>query len=1318
MNARKRRSRAMSFNALFAVFLGTSLPAVAVNPALDLATGPLISAAANIHPNLLLALSVEFPTVGAAYRSDGGSYNRRRDYVGYFNHRMCYAYNGGNRNLTDSGYFYPIREADPQTHECGGGAFSGNFMNWATSSAIDMLRYALTGGDRIIDTARMTVLQRAVLHDSAANNFYAHAIYFPRRIVSGGGDVSPPGQVTPFNTATLHIVSCRNRILFSDRSSGVDGSRAADSQRASAYCTSTYDGLSPPNPDQVDKRLGEYLARVKVCDETEGPARPDLCKRYGNAYKPAGEIQRNADRLRVGAMGYLLDDGPRRYGGVLRAPIKYTGDSRINPESLAREPNERREWDPDTGRFYPNPENPADRDNVSVNSGVINYLNKFGRSGLYKTYDPIGELYYEALRYFQGKTPSYEATAGMTDVMKDGFPVIEGWTDPVIASCQKNAILTIADVNTHWDRYIPGNDRTTYNGGNNAFDSARPADPPVANRTPGLDVKDWTRRVGEMEADAGGLARNPAPNVALRELENRDTGAGGHGTYYMAGLAYWANTNDIRLDKPTRVKTYAIDVDEGGNGLIDGNTRTIKPRDSQLYLAAKYGGFEDRNRDGNPFVTLAADGVHSVPGSEWDDGSGVPANYFLASQPQALLRSIRTVFSRVGNLSGTMSAVAVSSSRISGDGANVFQPGFDAATWSGSLRKFRLALGADGMAVIAATPDWDAGDVLTGSENPARAARPVAADRNIYTFRDDNMSTVAFLWGQLSAAQQASLNLSADGVRDGLGTQRLAYLRGQRDAEVGRPGGMFRRRDRVLGDIVNSNTVYVAAPAPNGIGDGYQEHYAANKERAQAVYVGANDGMLHAFSASDGRELFAYVPNALIGSLSRLTDPDYEHRPYADGQIAVAEARARGRWRTVLAAGMGAGAQGVYALDVTDPARFEAGAGALFEFTDADDPDMGNVVGTPVIAKFRTGIVEGVPRYAYFLVVASGVNNGREDGADRFNADGVPALFLLSLDKAAPARWQLGVNYFKYRVASGVTGLANGLGTPAIVIDSNGAARYAYAGDLQGNLWRFDFSGSAPWSGAMGAGGPIFAAVGPDGTRQPISVQPRVVFAPAGGYVILFGTGRLLENADLLASGFRPQSFYAIHDPATVGARVGGRSDLARRQLRAGNGAYAISGDAFEYGSGGTARKGWFLDFYDSGRTGERLVANPLVSGGTVLFNSMLPSDNPCVAGGGRTYILDALSGLPLGGASTGSLSTVGVPGTPVAFEVEARTSDRNAVGRRTVRRRQVVFNFGTGGVAGMAAPSGDAIQGSVPAGRFSWREIANWQELRAGAGN
>ncbi|HEY4542729.1 MAG TPA: hypothetical protein VIG66_10200, partial [Noviherbaspirillum sp.] len=192
----------------------------AVNPAIAIAQGPLFGGSVNVHPNLLLSLSVEFPTVGVAYRGDGGKYQRLREYIGYFNPAKCYVYQGGNRNLGDEAYFRITRDADAETHECDGESFSGNFMNWAASSAIDMLRYALTGGDRVIDTPSLTVLQRAVLPDS----FYADSTYFPRRTVTEGEGSSKPGKVTPFKVDTLYVVSCRNRILFSDVNSGVAGS--------------------------------------------------------------------------------------------------------------------------------------------------------------------------------------------------------------------------------------------------------------------------------------------------------------------------------------------------------------------------------------------------------------------------------------------------------------------------------------------------------------------------------------------------------------------------------------------------------------------------------------------------------------------------------------------------------------------------------------------------------------------------------------------------------------------------------------------------------------------------------------------------------------------------------------------------------------------------------------------------------------------------------------------------------------------------------------------------------------------------------------
>lgn len=1308
---------ARAFSALLLVVACMPV-ATGASPEVKIASGPLFNGRANVHPNMLLSLSVEFPTVGAAYRGD---YKRTTEYIGYFNPKKCYGYMGSKRNPVnepnDTGsdyYFFIVKDAN-DLHECGDGTFSGNFMNWAASSAIDMLRYALTGGDRVVDSAAKTILQRAVLRDSTTTNFYAHATYFPRRVVTAGGDVSAPKMVTPFDVQTLYVVSCRNRILFSNKSSG-----SVDSKLASGYCTSKWDGGGTPPVAATDKLLGDYLVRIQVCDDKESAERRDLCQKYGSSYKPVGQIQRNADKLRVGAMGYLLDDDVLRYGGVLRAPIKYVGPVKRDSIKFVESENDRLEWNPDSGTFYNNPENPADRNGPS-NSGVINYLNKFGRSGSYKRYDPVSELYYEGIRYFQGKGPTPEAASNMTESMKDGFPVIDKWEDPVIASCQRNYIVSIADVNTHWDRYIPGNTRTTFGASPAAaHDTVRSAEAEVAGKTPALQVMNWTQAVGDMESDASASYTNPAKNASLAGLEAKDTGSAGHGTYYMAGLSYWANTNDIRLDKPVRVKTFTIDVDEGGNGQIDGSPRAIKPRDSQLYLAAKYGGFEARTKANNPFITLSGDG-NEIGGSytEWSNGSdasAVPRNYFLASQPKEMIKAIGKVFATIADGGGTISGVSVSTTRISTDGAYVYQPGFESSRWSGSLKKLKLFLDASGAVNIATKADWDAGDILTGADKIA--AEPAPDERKVYTTTFDNengMSTIEFKWDKLNDAQKTLLNLSpVDHMADGMGADRVNFLRGRRDLEEDKASGIFRVRKRILGDIINGNPVYVGAPSTNVQGGNYQTFYDAGKGRAKAVYVGANDGMLHAFNADDGKELFAYVPNALVPALNRLTSPQYQHRPYADGALSVAEALVSGVWKTVLASGMGGGAQGVFALDVTDPANFGSGSKALFEFTDADDPDMGNVMGAPVIAKFRNGINNGAPEYKYFVIVASGLDNYKDDGEKRFNTDAAGALFLLSLDKSPSDKWIENTNYFKIRVASADPALQNGLSAPALVTGSGGAVRYAYAGDLQGGLWRFDFTGTAGWKEAPPVAKLLFTAKDGEGVRQAITVQPRVVFAPGGGYVVLFGTGKFVEDADVAPGNFATQSFYGVLDTTASAYSVAGRSELSKRSLETSDDGFKISGAVVPYGANGGGSKGWYLDFPGSATTGERIVTNPLVTSGRLFFNSLIPAINPCDAGGGRTYVLDTLNGLPSNGGATGFLSKIGMLSAPVPFETKVEVSDRNAIGRRTATKKFTVVNFGTGTKQG----TGDSAVGEigelkVPTGRFSWREILNWQELR-----
>lgn len=672
-----------------------------------------------------------------------------------------------------------------------------------------------------------------------------------------------------------------------------------------------------------------------------------------------------------------------------------------------------------------------------------------------------------------------------------------------------------------------------------------------------------------------------------------------------------------------------------------------------------------------------------------------------------------------GGFRVAMSGVSLSNSNISTGDGFVYQAGFDVSKWSGSLRKLRLV--RDDVAAIfkqAAVADWDAGEVLTGMNG--QPANPAPDARKLYTAKlnaDRTVTTVQLKWEQLPADQKLLLNTyPPNGKDDGLGEQRLNFLRGVRSMELGQPGGIFRARDRVLGDIINSNPVYVGAPARDIQGADYQKFFDKNNGRTAAVYVGANDGLLHGFSAIDGKELFAYAPNALIQAMTQLSMPGYVHRPYVDGALSVSEARVGSSWKTILTSGMGGGAQGLFALDVTDPSNFGAGLGVVMEFTDKDDADMGNLVGAPVIAKFKMKITHGVPEFGDFIVAAGGLNSYKDDGS--FDAAAPGTLFLLSLDKAPTEKWKLGVNYYKFKTPIQDTSLQNGLASPALVVGSDGAVRFAYAGDLQGNLWRLDFTGSAPWSRAVSSQ-PLFTAMDAGNLRQPITAQPKAVFAPDGGNLLLFGTGKLVEYSDTAQANFKTQSFYGIYDSTKEGDRVSGRSQLAARTLQKitfnGADALAASGPEFSYGASGQNKKGWYFDFLDSDKTGERSVTGAMTAFGSLFFNTLIPGGDPCVAGGGRTYVLDVLTGLPSYGQASGFLSEVGLMSAPLLLETAMpEVGDRNAIGKRRVKRKFTVINFGTGGTKGKASSSQESNnEASVPAGRLSWREILNWQELR-----
>ena len=665
----------------------------------------------------------------------------------------------------------------------------------------------------------------------------------------------------------------------------------------------------------------------------------------------------------------------------------------------------------------------------------------------------------------------------------------------------------------------------------------------------------------------------------------------------------------------------------------------------------------------------------------------------------------------------TISGATTSAASISGNGISLYQAAFNSQTWSGSLKKYRLGFDdVEGAIKIASAAEWDAADILT-------AAKPAPAARHIYTSAltaNQPSLTIPFLWSELSLAQKSLLHASpVTNSDDQLGEKRLDYLRGTRSHELGNVGGIFRARDRVLGAIVHSAPVFVGPPSSSLQGSDYLAFFETNKARRATVYTGAADGMLHAFDALNGEELFAYIPQALFKNLNSLTRPGGVYRPFVDGAITVAEARVGNQWKTILASGMGGGAQGVFALDVTRPEQFEKGLGALWEFTDTDDADIGNLVGAPLIARFKTKVVKGIPSYRDFVVVAGGLNSYRDDGAGKFNLQAPGALFLLALDKAKSEPWKIGSNYFKFITPISDKELANGLLAPAMTLADDGAVSYIYSGDLQGNLWRFDFNGSAPWSNALGTPTkPLFIAMDEQRNRQAITQKVQVVYAPYGGYLLLFGTGKFMEAADMDGARFKTQSFYGILD--ALDGKTVMRSQLSERKLMPSNSstsALEISGSEVKYGLPTNGDKGWYFDFLDTNKTGERSISSAYLSDGSLFFNTLIPNANPCQKHGGRSYVLNALTGLPAYANLTAYLASTSISSTPIVMAVVPDQAARDATGKRRIKKKLEVLDPVASDNSGEKVITPKSVtETTTISGRLSWREIVNWVELRTSA--
>lgn len=1358
------------------VLIGGSM-AGSTRTLLDLRTGPIINS--SDVSNLALVLSVEFPTTKMAY-PHGTAYSSSKKYRGYYSSNSCYGYAG----TSADGYFVPTGPATSSgtLYLCNQGGsngtgWSGNFLNYANTSSIDIMRLALTGGDRYVDehglAIHRTILQRAILPSDTSGgrntNFYAGGSSDAGNwsVVSLSAGTLTAG-LTPFGTSTnVYVKACDDKIFFGNTNTG---QCLTPGNNANLAVTSV---ITPSTPTATIV-TGTFKARVLVCDDTEGPIRSDLCKQYATddalpainqvAYKPVGEIQKNAEKVRVASFGYLIDSADwgtggegSRYGGVLRAPMKFAGPTQKSSAGIVSA-NPEKEWDETTGVLALKPINSSNEAGYTV-TGVVNYVNRFGRLtrsdgvgiDVYKRRDPVGELYYEAIRYFQGQQPTSAAVSSTTTTLLAGYPIYSNWTDPMQTSCQRNYAMLIGDNNTSKDAYIPG---STISGQTRSADSLT-----VSGSTVSLDAKVWTDIVSSFETN-GSATYTDSQGVVGRPANGNGTGATGvqsgspfnglststfsdSASYLYAGVAYWANTQKIRPDKPlARVRTFVIDVDEGGNGSL--------ARSRGLYLAGKYGGFADVGADGsyakgegNPFKTYV-NGTLTASSGEWlsADGSASPSGYFLASDPDRLFLAIRQIFAQASKPSGNLAGGSLSVSRLSKakqTGA-FYQSQLDSSDWSGTVVRTAITYNTVTLALeSSATPVWDAASILTGSTTGTTtvAPFPLPANRKIFSYSATTGNGVTFTWANLDAAVKTSLKTDAATAvveTDTDGQARLDYIRGVRSAETNTALN-YRARNRVMGDSINSAPVLWGAPTANIIDSSYQSFFTSNAGRTPTVYIGSNDGMLHAFYAaesaadmSNGQELFAYVPRAVSAKLNKLTDAGYVKEAYVDGSLTVSEAKiyksasAAVGWGTTLVGTMGGGAKGLFALDVSSPSAFGA-SNVLWEFTNADDADMGNLLAEPKIVKLAmNGNGSATPDYHWFAMVTSGYNNYSVGGT---SADDKQALFLISLEKLPGVAWSLGTNYYKIYADNSVfaasSTAATGMGMPGVATGIGGNVLYAYAGDLQGNLWKFDLTGaSATWT--YNASTPISKALfvaRPAGSltlTQPITVIPAVSLNPSGGYQVGFGTGKFIEPTDALLTSASQQSLYGIWDSEEspvktaeripIGSGASSVNGLITRTLTVGTSTITITGLPFVFGTSTTTGsgeyRGWVADLVT---TMERVAVDPVVDSGLMAVNSTIPGGDPCVtAGSSNQYRYNPTTGFSF--TTTGSSNLQGYLGSASLLEVgDTAWTPRTAGGRYTVTRKINSISPGVGGGLSTQESTVTSI-----AGRISWREITNFQ--------
>lgn len=912
------------------------------------------------------------------------------------------------------------------------------------------------------------------------------------------------------------------------------------------------------------------------------------------------------------------------------------------------------------------------------------------------TWTPLAESLYEATRYFAQIAPAstFPSASYLTGTNYDPYYFRAPWlSTPGYVTCCRSSVIVFTDGESTQDLAIPAG------------------------------LQDFAHAVHGVHCTAGTSGATCTPHK---------TNYPNNGTHYLDDVAYYAHITDLRASP--------LPVLGGGNDLAGMQNLTIYPfyafggpgigRDI-LQAAAKAGGFTDLDGNNLPNLTAEWDRLNNTTGAPGSDG--VPDTYFESSSADELKERMLAVISRILEVDTSFVApvVPVSPENRTFSGSRVylgfFKPIAGTAFWQGNLKKYGFSSGAvvdknnaaatnpDGTFLPTAVSYWttlaDGGFVDRGGAGEALLTR--ATPRNIYTYMTaaaiPNLTNAAnsFTTGNVTITP-ATLGVATSADKDRL----INFIHGQDQDDADSDGNTTEKRSWILGDILHSKPVVVnyTSYSPTS-----ETNCALNKTR---IFVGGNDGMLHAFQDCDGSEAWSFIPPDLLSRLQYLTQPTRAY--YVDGSPVVytfdrnndATINPADGDKVVLIFGERRGGGFYYALDVSDPDT----PSYLWRRSAATDPasfgEMGQSWSDPKLVKVKDGANGKI-----VAIVGAGYDNANEDGrygaTQTFTGTGITSgsgegavtstgaagplapkgrgiyvMEVATLDAAGVPSIGTGAKVWGFgygAVPTATTDPAMTFSLPSSIsaLDRNtdGYTDRFYVGDTGGNMWRFDIGdpSTTNWSGRKifssnpGSGGAT------DRGRK-IFYEPSITIE-SGHEALFFGTGdreHPLNTAVL-------DRLYLVKDKGD-GALVTESSnlvDVTTNALQESSDQSVIDNILSALGT----QYGWFikLDLY----IGEKVLAPALVFR-EAYFTTYTPdasaAPDPCAPGNlgvARVYVLKP---------KTGEAAINLDPGNDGSYGTETNTRARgkdNAVLKRSDRTEQIRSGIPSGVVL-VITPEGD----------------------------